>query len=65
MPATELRQSLGRIAAVLRAMLGVPDYDRYVAHLRVRHPGARVPPREEFLDRCLADRHARPGSRCC
>lgn len=46
----------GRFAALWRqgrhfgAMLvGVPDYDVYVAHMAERHPGQEVMTREQFL----------------
>ena len=54
-----------RVAAVLRAMIGVPDYERYVAHMRAAHPGAAPLAREEFWRACQDDRYSRPGSRCC
>ena len=45
-----------RVAAVLRAMIGVPDYDRYVAHMRAAHPGSAPLAREEFWRGCQDDR---------
>ena len=54
-----------RIAAVLRAMIGVPDYERYVAHMRTAHPGAVPLAREQFWRACQEDRYSRPGNRCC
>lgn len=48
-----------------RLIVGVPDYDLYVAHLRRRHP-ERVPMTREafFADRVQA-RYGRGASRCC
>jgi len=34
-------------ANVVRRVIGVPDYDRYVAHLEARHPGTRPMSRDE------------------
>ena len=57
-----LVDSIGR---VLRAMLGVPDYDRYVEHCREHHPDARPLTRDEFSSDLLERKYGQPGSRCC
>jgi uncharacterized short protein YbdD (DUF466 family) len=31
-----------RTASVVRAVLGVPDYQRYLSHMRSAHPGAAI-----------------------
>ena len=56
---------LSRLARVVRTIIGVPDYDRYVAHCRLRHPGEPVMSRDAFVRERLAARYERPGSRCC
>ena len=63
MPA--LRLTLVRVAAVLRGMLGVPDYESYVAHTRLCHPGAPLLSEAELLARRQRDRFERPGGKCC
>ena len=62
---TRLAVRAARVARALRTMLGAPDYDAYVAHLRERHPDARPLGREQFVDARLRERYERPGSRCC
>lgn len=62
---TRLRALVARAAQVTRRIVGVPDYEGYVAHLRAHHPGARPLSRDEFLRDVLARRYERPGSRCC
>ncbi|HEY2066609.1 MAG TPA: YbdD/YjiX family protein [Gemmatimonadaceae bacterium] len=57
--------SLARSAAVLRRVLGAPDYERYLEHVRRRHPGLTPLSREAYLRDALARRYDRPGSRCC
>ena len=52
-------------ARVVRTIVGVPDYDRYVAHVRRCHPGREPLAREAFLRERLEARYSRPGSRCC
>ena len=59
------RAAIDRAACVLRRVIGVPDYDIYLAHLRTHHAGAEPMTREEFMRRRLTDKYSRPGSRCC
>jgi uncharacterized short protein YbdD (DUF466 family) len=59
------RERLARAACVLRTMIGVPDYERYVAHVHAHHPGTEPLTEEEFVRQRLADRYSRPGTRCC
>jgi uncharacterized short protein YbdD (DUF466 family) len=54
-----------RAAAAARAVIGVPDYARYVRHVRDRHPGQEPMTRQAFERDALARRYERPGSRCC
>ena len=60
-----LRVALRNAAAVVRRIVGVPDYDRYVAHVRECHPGTSPMSRSEFVRQRLEDRYSRPGQRCC
>ena len=54
-----------RAAAVVRRVIGVPDYEGYLAHMRQRHPGCAPLSRERFLAERMQARYERPGSRCC
>lgn len=56
---------LWAIARVLRAIAGVPDYERYVAHMHARHPGCAPLSMGDFLAERQRARFERPGSRCC
>ena len=38
-----------RVAETARLMVGVPDYDTYVAHRKTTHPGEPVMSYEEFF----------------
>jgi uncharacterized short protein YbdD (DUF466 family) len=51
-------------AAVLR-IIGVPDYERYVAHMREHHSDEPVLSRDAFMRERMAARYERPGARCC
>jgi uncharacterized short protein YbdD (DUF466 family) len=50
---------------VLRTVIGVPDYERYLRHMRARHPECAVLTPAEFARERLEARYSRPGSRCC
>ena len=69
------RLRVANAGAIVRRIIGAPDYDRYVAHLRDHHPGARPMTYDEFARQRMvdgdqglvvaADRYSRPGTRCC
>ena len=59
------RSRIGSIAAVVRRIIGVPDYDRYVAHARRCHPDQPLLSRDEFMRQRMVEQYSRPGSRCC
>jgi len=54
-----------RAAGVVRTVVGAPDYDRYVAHMRGHHPECEPVSRDEFMRQRLESRYSRPGARCC
>lgn len=59
------RDRVERAAGVVRRVIGVPDYDLYVAHVRAHHPGTEPLSRDEFVQQRLMDKYSRPGNRCC
>ena len=61
----ELVPWLRRAARVVRTIVGAPDYERYVAHMREHHQACDVVSRDEFMRQRLENRYSRPGSRCC
>ncbi|MCP3169460.1 YbdD/YjiX family protein [Myxococcus qinghaiensis] len=60
-----LRLGWSRAVRTARLMIGVPDYDTYVAHLRSHHPERPVMSYEEFFDERMAARYRGGGGRCC
>ncbi|MFL5606410.1 MAG: CstA-like transporter-associated (seleno)protein [Gemmatimonadaceae bacterium] len=60
-----LAELLARVARVVRRVIGAPDYERYLAHVRRAHVDATPLTREQFAREALARRYDRPGSRCC
>lgn len=61
----EARRRIERAAKVLRYIIGVPDYDRYVAYVNEHHPGATPMCRRDFERARIQDKYSRPGGRCC
>jgi uncharacterized short protein YbdD (DUF466 family) len=59
------RTRWARVACVLRQVVGAPDYQRYVAHLRACHPSAEPLGLDEFYRVRLEERYTKPGARCC
>lgn len=59
------RARLDRLGALLRRVIGAPDYEGYLAHLRGHHPDAIPLTRAAFARDALSRRYDRPGSRCC
>lgn len=50
---------------VVRTVIGVPDYARYVRHMQARHPECELMSKVEFAQLRLESRYSKPGSRCC
>lgn len=48
-----------------RLMVGIPDYDTYVAHRRETHPGEPVMTYEEFFRYCQDRRYDPRNARGC
>jgi uncharacterized short protein YbdD (DUF466 family) len=53
------------IARVLRAVLGAPDYERYLEHVMLAHPERKPMSCDQFMRDRMNDRYSKPGSRCC
>jgi uncharacterized short protein YbdD (DUF466 family) len=61
----EARERVERAANILRRIIGVPDYDRYVAHLHAHNPDMTPMCRRDFERQRIQDKYSRPGGRCC
>jgi len=48
-----------------RQMFGIPDFDRYLAHMRATHPGAPVLSEREFHAMAIDRRYGAARPRCC
>lgn len=54
-----------RAGYVVRRVIGAPDYERYLAHMRRAHPECTPLSHDRFIAAQLQSRYERPGSRCC
>jgi uncharacterized short protein YbdD (DUF466 family) len=54
-----------RLQQALRLMVGVGDYQRYVAHQRSQHPDAVVLTEAQFIAARQQSRYGKGGQRCC
>lgn len=61
LPASVIARALG----IVRAIIGAPDYARYLSHQRARHPEATPLSREEFARERERARYEGTGARCC
>ena len=53
------------VVRTLRAIVGAPDYENYLAHVLEHHPDKAPMTREEFAKDRLENRYNKPGNRCC
>ena len=56
---------LARAIAIVRGIIGAPDYARYLAHVRAKHPDTTPLSREQFARERERARYEGAGSRCC
>lgn len=62
---SESRDFLGRLTATLKRIVGMPNYEAYVAHLREHHPECPLPSEREYFAIYLKGRYEGVGNRCC
>ena len=63
--ASGFRDAVSRALRTVRTIIGAPDYDRYLEHMRDHHPDCDVASRDEFMRQRLETRYSKPGARCC
>ena len=61
----ELSRLWRRAVQTARLVIGVPDYDTYVQHMRLHHPERPVMSYAEFFDERMQARYRGGGGRCC
>lgn len=60
-----VRDLIQRGVADLRRVVGMPDYQAYVEHLRQYHPERPIPSEREFFAEYTETRYAAGPTRCC
>ena len=46
-------------------MFGIPDYERYLAHMAAHHPGEPLLSRRDFFAQAIDRKYGKSGPRCC
>ena len=59
------RRTLRAVRRGYRQMFGIPDYERYLEHMALHHPGEPVRSRRQFCAEAIEHRYAGKGPRCC
>lgn len=54
-----------RVAALIRRIIGAPDYASYLAHVRAHHPEREPLGEREFMAERFRERYEKPGGKCC
>jgi uncharacterized short protein YbdD (DUF466 family) len=62
---TTAKRAWRAFAWYLTALLGESDYERYVNHLALHHPGEPVPTVKQYWLERYARESRQPGARCC
>ena len=60
-----LRDAWSCAARAARLAIGIPDYEAYCAHARLRHPGREPMDRRAFHRERMAARYGKGRVRCC
>ena len=60
-----MRAELQAFVRTLRRVVGMPDYQAHLEHLRRRHPDRPLPSEREFFDQFVRTRYSDGPTRCC
>jgi uncharacterized short protein YbdD (DUF466 family) len=64
-PDVRLRDRVRAVRQACRQIFGIPDYERYLAHMAAQHPDLPVLSRREFFARSIDRKYGKSGPRCC
>jgi len=64
-PENMLSTWFNRAQETARLMVGVPDYDAYLAHMQAKHPDKQALSYEAFFTNRMDARYGAGTSRCC
>ncbi|HEX5865012.1 MAG TPA: YbdD/YjiX family protein [Casimicrobiaceae bacterium] len=60
-----LRDRARAVRQACRQIFGIPDYERYLAHMAAQHPDLPVLSRREFFANSIDRKYGKSGPRCC
>jgi uncharacterized short protein YbdD (DUF466 family) len=64
-PRAGLREYARALRQGCRQMFGIPDYERYIAHMAAQHPGDTLLSRRDFFAQTIDRKYGKSGPRCC
>jgi uncharacterized short protein YbdD (DUF466 family) len=53
------------LLTALKRVVGMPNYEAYLEHLRAHHPECPLPSEREYFDEFLKAKYGGGFSRCC
>jgi uncharacterized short protein YbdD (DUF466 family) len=62
---TRLLELARAVRQVYLQVLGIPDYERYAAHMALHHPGEPMLTQRQFFAWAMDRKYRRGGQRCC
>jgi len=62
---SRLIETAGQVRRAYLQIFGIPDYERYLAHLAAHHPGEAPLSRRDFSARSIEHKYSRAGPKCC
>ena len=60
-----LHDRLHGLRRAYRQVIGIPDYEAYLAHHAEHHPGEPLLTRKEFCAQAIDRKYGKGGPRCC
>ncbi|MDM5197547.1 YbdD/YjiX family protein [Fictibacillus enclensis] len=61
----KIRQGAGVIRKIGKGVSNLPDYESYVAHIKIHHPEVAPPTEAEFFNDFLDKKYGASARRCC
>ncbi len=64
-PRSGLREYARTLRQGCRQVFGIPDYERYTAHMAAQHPGEPLLSQRDFFVQSIDRKYGKSGPRCC
>ena len=64
-PRPGLRDYARTLRQGCRQVFGIPDYERYLAHMAAQHPGEPLMSQRDFFAQSIDRKYGKSGPRCC